>query len=146
LERLTASPRIMDIYGYCATTTRLEFMPEEIEKTIEPGNGRYRANQTELDMLDNVYPRNDLTAMEKLVMALEMAEALADLHGFKDGVILHGDLHHCQFLKNSEGKIKLGDFNLATILEWNDKEEHYCKRKRKEWCFEVRCRRLSSLK
>ena len=155
MERLSASPRITDIYGYCGATSLLEMMPHEVNEIIQPGSGR--ANQTLLDRLDNVYPKNSLTPYEKVAIALEMAEAIADLSGFPDGVIVHGDnhidqvsffdhgnrcqeflvLHRDQFLANSNGFIKLGDFNLASILEWNDEKGEYCKREREPWAFRV---------
>ena len=35
----------------------------------------------------DVNPQNDYTGTEKLEMALVMAESLADLHGFEEGVM-----------------------------------------------------------
>jgi serine/threonine protein kinase len=135
MERLTASPYITDIYGFCGATSMLEVMPREVNEIIQPGRGR--ANQTRLDQLDNVYPENQLFPVDKAHIALEMAEALAALHGFRDGAILHGDNHIDQFLADSENFLKLGDFNLATIPEWNDKKGEYCKREREPWAFQV---------
>ena len=135
LERLTASPNINNIYGYCGATSILEVLPHEVNKLIQDGRGY--ANQTLLDRLDNVHPKNKLTSYEKVVIASDMANALSDLHGFKDGVIVHGDNHIDQFLANPNGQPKLGDFNLATILQWNDKRGEYCKREREPWRFRV---------
>jgi hypothetical protein len=140
LEGLTASPRITDIYGYCGFTTMQEVLPEEIEELINPFGST--AHQEDLDILQQVdgqvHPQNNLTAMEKLDLALGMAEAIADIHGFKGGVILHGDLHQAQFMKNRQGKVKMNDFNLGSILEWNDRDQKYCPRMREAWCYEVR--------
>jgi thiamine kinase-like enzyme len=44
-------------------------------------------------------------------MAVEMAESIAILHGFKDGVIVHNDIQLRQWLRTREGRLKLGDFN-----------------------------------
>jgi hypothetical protein len=85
----------------------------------------------------NVKSQNSLTPKNKVGIALAMAAALADLHGFEDGVILNGDNHIDQFLATSEGRVKLGDFNLATILEWNDRKGDYCKREREPWAYRV---------
>jgi serine/threonine protein kinase len=131
LERLSASPHIMDIYGYCGTSSIQELMPYEVDEIIVPESGQ--ANRTILDHDDDVHPQNNLTPLEKVQLALGMAEALADVHGFQDGVILQGDNNIEQFLVNSNGNLKLGDFNLATILQWNDKEGAYCKRERRRW-------------
>jgi hypothetical protein len=144
MERLTASVNIIDIYGFCGVTTMIELMPKEISEKIQPGKGR--TSQTDLDELQvtDVQSKNNFSPWEKLLLALDMAQALADLHGFKDGVIIHGDNHIEQFLINAEGRMKLGDFNLATILEWNDKKQEYCKRQRKPWRFQVSQFYLSS--
>jgi hypothetical protein len=55
----------------------------------------------------DVHPMNNLTAVEKLDMALVMAESLADIHGYKGGVIAHGDVHPDQWLRSSTGQVKL---------------------------------------
>ena len=127
LERLTHSPRIVDIYGYCSTTIIAEAMGSEVWPDIIPGTGH--ARQSDLDRLDDVYPRNKFTPTEKLEMSLEMAEALADIHGFEGGVILHGDTHPEQWLRAKDGSLKLNDFNNAEILDYNQEEDIYCK----EW-------------
>lgn len=59
-------------------------------------------------------------------MALQMAESIADLHGFKDGVIVHDDIQLCQWLRNRDGKLKLGDFNRARVLQWDRRKQKYC--------------------
>jgi hypothetical protein len=85
MERLTASPRIVDIYAHCGTSIQEEALPHEIEEVIVPGKGYIK--QEELDDSEDVEPQNEYIASEKLEMALEMAESLADLHGFKDGAM-----------------------------------------------------------
>ncbi len=55
----------------------------------------------------------------------------------QDGVIVNRDNHIDQFLASSDGLVKLGDFNLATILEWNDRKGAYCKREREPWAYRV---------
>lgn len=56
-----------------------------------------------------------------------MAEAIADLHGFKDGVIVHGDIQLSQFLFSRDGQLKLNDFNRAEILLWDTEKRGYCR-------------------
>jgi hypothetical protein len=85
MERLTASPRIVDAYAHCGTTVLVEPIPFEVEEYIVPGEGHIK--QEELHDEADVTPLNNFTIEEKLQMALEMAESLADLHGFKDGVM-----------------------------------------------------------
>jgi hypothetical protein len=85
MERLTASPRIVDIFAHCGTSVQVEAIPHEVEEVIVPGEGYIE--QDRLHDIDEVKPQNDFTVSEKLEMALEMAKSLADLHGFEDGVM-----------------------------------------------------------
>lgn len=85
MERMTASPRIMNLYGHCFTSMLVEY-GYEISQRIARGieyNGRGRVSQEELDReeKDGVKPRNNFTAEEKLEIALAMAEGVAELHG-----------------------------------------------------------------
>jgi len=68
-----------------------------------------------------------LTSAERLIMALNMSEAIAELHGFEHGVIIHYDIHLEQFLFNEDGVIKLSDFNRADIMAFNEETGTYCK-------------------
>ena len=125
MERLTSSPRIVDIYGHCAVSVMTEHLPIEMESTIISGSGYVSENP--LHDSKDVDPKNDLTPTEKLTIALEMAETLADLHGFKDGVIVHDDVQLCQFLRSKDGVLKLNDFNRAEVMLWHDQDQDYCK-------------------
>jgi serine/threonine protein kinase len=124
MERLTHSPRIVDIYGHCSMTIISEPMPSDVSSDIIPGDGG--AKQADLDKLDNVYPQNNLTATQKLEMSLEMAEGLADIHGFEGGVIFHGDIRLDQWLWSRDGRLVLNDFNCAEILDWDEENQRYC--------------------
>ena len=39
MEKLTASPRIVDMYGHCGTAVWVEALPFEVEDVIVPGSG-----------------------------------------------------------------------------------------------------------
>jgi hypothetical protein len=137
MERLTASPRIVDIYGHCGTSLAAEYM---LDMTLElvPGTSildpdRGRMAQAGLDKLQetDVHPLNNWTVGEKIELALTMAESLADLHGFAGGAIVHGDVHPDQWLRSvsttsSAGQMKLNDFNNGMILEYSAKNHSYC--------------------
>ncbi|KAL7491232.1 hypothetical protein ACHAWT_000791 [Skeletonema menzelii] len=56
-----------------------------------------------------------------------MAESIADLHGFEDGVIVHDDVYPNQWMTTPDGRLKLGDFNRATIMQWDEINGGYCK-------------------
>ena len=58
-------------------------MANEVEEVIIHGEGMAK----EKDLPEIVKPLNDYTVEEKLDMALTMAESLADLHGYRDGVM-----------------------------------------------------------
>jgi hypothetical protein len=116
MERLTASPRIVNMYGHCAFSVTVEAIDNEMEKYIVPGSGY--AEPEDLDDSEDVDPKNGYTVPEKLDIALAMAESLADLHGFAEGVIVHDDVQLCQWLKTRDGVIKLGDFNRAEFSEF----------------------------
>jgi hypothetical protein len=107
MERLTSSERIVDMYGHCGTSIFAEHMKEDVTPGIVPGSGYML--QKDLDKLEttDVYPMNNLTLVEKLDMALVMAESLADIHGYKGGVIVHGDVHPDQWLRSATGQVKL---------------------------------------
>ena len=126
MERLTGSPRIMNIYGHCGFTVTAETIEGEMEELIVPGEGV--AKQVDLDKEEELIPRNNYTIMEKLEIALTMAESIADLHGFRDGLIIHDDIQLCQWLRRSgTGQLVLGDFNRATIPKWSEEKQKYCK-------------------
>lgn len=60
-------------------------MPGDIEGVAVPGDGLIK--QKDLDDKDAPQSQNSYTEEEKFEMALTMAESLADLHGFRDGVM-----------------------------------------------------------
>lgn len=130
MDRLSSSPRIVDIYAYCGTAMIAEHMKARIRHRIYTYPGLIA--QEELDLIqaanDNqVVPQNNLTSMEKLDMAIDMAESVVTLHGYPAGMIIHFDLHTSQFLLSSnKGVLKLNDFNDAKILSYNPKWANYC--------------------
>lgn len=126
MERLSSSPHVLDIYGHCGITVLVEAMVSDLVEDIVPGTGI--ASQKELDALDRVLPRNNFTAFEKLQIALDMALSLADLHGFEGGPISHADTHIEQWLRASDGSVKLNDFNNAFEPKWDEKKQEYCDR------------------
>ncbi len=58
-------------------------LPHEVEEVIIPGDGMAKPE----DLPKELTPKNNYTVEEKLDIALSMAESLADLHGFRDGVL-----------------------------------------------------------
>eukprot|EP00984_Skeletonema_dohrnii_P034455 scaffold33563_cov137-Skeletonema_dohrnii-CCMP3373.AAC.2 len=127
MERMTKSPRIMDIYGHCGFSVSAELVPIEFEERVVPGEGMFTLKEEEERNKNGLRPHNTFTAEEKLGFALEMAESIADLHGYEDGIIVHDDVQLCQWMTTPDGKLKLGDFNRATIMTWDEINGSYCK-------------------
>jgi len=125
MERLTSSPRIVDIYGYCGFTVVTEGVQNEVQSHVIYGSGYI--NPSDLNDTKTMRSLSPYTPRQKLHMALSMAEALADLHGFRDGVIVHDDIQLCQYLITEDGRMKLNDFNRAEVMLWDIDEEEYCK-------------------
>ncbi len=93
-ERLTSSPRIYDIYGFCGLSVLSEYFPHgDIEDVaVAYGTGYLLTEDEQDEYLDDLEGYNDLSDEEKLVMSLQMAESIADLHGHETGVIVHQDM------------------------------------------------------
>jgi hypothetical protein len=141
MERMTASPRIMNLYGHCYTSMLVEHGYEISQRIVEgvEYNGRGRIPQELLDReeKDGVKPRNNFTVEEKLEIALAMAEGIAMLHGtwrpwptkllprcptlmlmylflsigHPEGLIINDDVHPDQWLITEDGAVKFNDFS-----------------------------------
>mmetsp|Transcript_32250 Transcript_32250/g.94946 ORF Transcript_32250/g.94946 Transcript_32250/m.94946 type:complete len:622 (-) Transcript_32250:116-1981(-) len=125
MERLSASPRITDMYGFCATSVMSEPLPGELWGEAVPTERTIQKH--ELQDEEHLDPKNQYTPTEKIEMALDLAEALAELHGFADGMIVHDDIDLGQYLRTPDGRIKLNDFNRAKIQLWDPTKQEYCK-------------------
>jgi hypothetical protein len=98
MERMTASPRIIDIYGYCGTSVMVETASEitfHIVPELDFQEERGRISQEDLDELqeEDVHPFNNYTAEEKLDIAIAMAEGIAHMHGYEEGLVTNDDVH-----------------------------------------------------
>ena len=129
-DRLTSSPRIYDIYGFCGMAIMSEFFPYgDYEDVAVPGTGYLLTTKEQIEQQENeLTPYNDIESVDKLRISLQMAEALADLHGDPNGAIVHQDVQLSQYLLSSDGKtVKLNDFNRAEFMLWDDNKGTYCK-------------------
>lgn len=127
-ERLTASPRTISAYGLCGIASLSEFAKHgTIEEDIYGPDEDENGEPTKERAHDDWEPVNDLSNVEKIKYALQMAEAVADLHGFYGGVILHEDIKADQFLWNEDKSyIKLNDFSRSLFLMWDGTTQEYC--------------------
>ncbi len=117
MERLTSSPYVVSIFGFCGNTvltqhggmTLDEYIFEDV-KVVEK------------------YNRN--TQQGKLRLALEVMKGVQSLHGIPDGPIVHADIQAKQFLFDPEdGRIRINDFNRCRFLPKNNSTGEICKLK-----------------
>jgi len=136
-ERFTSNPYFVDIYGFCGLSMFSELMPHgDLEEYALPKFQR-GMDLSFLNETTDVQPLNSFDPSEKLIISLRMAEAVAFLHNYKGGVIVHDDIQLPQFLMTSDGKdkvfnsselvIKLNDFNRAEIMLFDEKNHEYCR-------------------
>jgi len=115
---LTMSPRIVNIYSHCGISVHVETLSgPSVEELVMPS--QREGYEEDLPPILNV--------TEKLKLALQMAEALADLHGYKYGPIAHFDIQIVQFLLDKDLRPKMSDFNRAEPMLWNEEDKEYCK-------------------
>jgi serine/threonine protein kinase len=126
-ERLSWSNKIVDIYGFCGTGMINEAMRNgDAEKKVSPLGHRFTYNGSDTNG-GLLVVKNDLSGSQKLKYALEMVEAVAVLHSYIGGVIVHDDIQLSQYLLSDDGHLKLNDFNRAEIMLWNGKDQEYCR-------------------
>lgn len=134
MERLTSSPTITNTYGHCGTSILVEEANElsgKMIRTMEDKTWRGFIGQDELEQLERenggVYQFNPLEPHEKLDIAIAMAESIALLHGFPDGIVAHDDIWVDQWMTaTSDGRVMLNDLNSVLPLKWNRAENRYC--------------------
>jgi serine/threonine protein kinase len=138
MEQLTNSPHISDTYGHCAFSLLVEMAPVNIADTIQPQimpdqHHPGKIDQKKLDEYPDVHPINNLTAVEKLDLAIGMLSGLADIHGMATGPVVMGDVAPNQWLQTASGRIILNDFDNSRLASWNVTGQQYCK----DWSYHV---------
>eukprot|EP00978_Attheya_sp_CCMP212_P048547 scaffold539665_cov59-Attheya_sp.AAC.1 len=104
MEQRTASPHIINIYGMTAASQLLELAP---------------GGEITRDIVRKLSPK------KKLEYAIDIAQAVADLHG-SDNTLVHGDMWIGQLLFSADGKLKLCDFNQGFFQRWNKVQNISC--------------------
>lgn len=110
-ERLTASPFIVDTYGFCGNSGLFDYSTE--------GN------------IKHVIRDGVLTSMDMLRLSLQVASAIATLHEFdsqlgRGAAIAHSDVSASQFIL-VDGTYKLNDFNKCNFIQWDEIKQEPCK-------------------
>jgi hypothetical protein len=128
-ERLTASPYVLNIYGYCANSALFEFASGGTLRSLEK---------------DGILGQWD--SAQKIHVAYQAAAAIADLHDIDhDGIpsALHGDIDTSQIVSvsanadnnsNKKKAFKLNDFNGARLLYIRDPKHSSSSNKHKRIC------------
>jgi Protein kinase domain len=121
MDRTAGSPRTSDIYGYCGTSTAVQRgLP--IDDSILPSYDFYHSVDAPPDQ-----PANPKVSVgQKLKLAIQMAEGLAELHGDPQGVIVNDDIQVQQWLLGRDGNVRLNDMNNGKVLQWNPDKGEYC--------------------
>jgi serine/threonine protein kinase len=119
MERLTHSPFIMDIYGYCGQSA--------LNELADFGDG----NLASLEKVDRQLrgTRDPASFLLKLQLATSVAVGVAHIHEIdKDGrpSLVHYDLNPRNVAIVGNGKPKINDFNIAEFLHWNPKTNETC--------------------
>lgn len=117
MERLTWSPNIVDIYGFCGNSGVFEYAPGgDIDQSLWYGDG---------DPAKAV----NWNATERLVVAYQVANSLADAHNSeRNGIpsLAHTDITTAQFVY-ANGVFKLNDFNRCRFITKDRETGELCK-------------------
>lgn len=104
MERLTSSPYVMNIYGFCGMSVVTGY-----------------AGETVTNIVDSISP------LGKLFMARLIAKGLADIHGIDGGgedniSLVHNDVNYANIMVGGPRRLpRFNDFNLA-VLQMRNKE------------------------
>lgn len=108
MERLTGSPHVIDIFGFCGHSVYTEY-----------ADGK---------RLGSVADKARKEYLATLEMAKDIAEGLADVHGI-DGddkvSFVHLDVNPANVIIVGD-KLKLNDFNIGIIRRWNTTSNEPC--------------------
>jgi len=106
MERLTFSPYVLDIYGYCGQSALNELAVNNVERVF------MKIKKRKFDY--------------KLRTSVAVAMAVADVHGIDyrssnggNATLVHYDLNPRNVAIMADGTPKLNDFNIAEFLRWD---------------------------
>lgn len=119
MERLTASPYVVDVYGYCGQSAinELADFPFENMQYLEKLSRRMRG----------IYDHESLFL--RLGIAAGMAQGLADVHragGAGRALMVHYDINPRNIALFRGAQPKINDFNIAEFLRYNPQTNQTC--------------------
>lgn len=102
MERLTGSPYIINMYGFCGLTVVQEFAGRELAHVIDA------------EKLDSV---------QKLNLARQITQGVADIHSIQaddpsdtQPTLVHNDINLANLMFTADNRPVLNDFNIAIML------------------------------
>lgn len=116
-------PRMIDSYGFCHLSSLSERASGDLEDRIDLGNVWC---QKRTGAAKEEPGSNNLTVVEKLTFALEMAEGVALIHNHAMGTIAHNDIQMGQFLLTDSRHLKFNDFDRSVIMMYDPENKEYC--------------------
>jgi len=114
-ERLSKSPHVVDIFAYCSNSAIFEY----------GSGGDIEGKLWGWDDEEEKYYVVDMAGLEKIELAYQVAQAIADMHDVEDdghASIAHTDITPSQFIF-IDGRWKLNDFNRCRFMR-EHKEDH----------------------
>jgi len=108
MERLTSSPHVINIFGFCGHSVVTEY-----------ADGK---------RLGELADKSRHTPLARLRIARNIAEGLADMHGIDgDGnaTFVHLDVNPANVMSIG-GTLKLNDFNIGILRRWNTTSQTPC--------------------
>jgi serine/threonine protein kinase len=108
LERLTSSPHVVNVFGFCGHSVLTEF-----------ADGK---------RLGELADKKAKEPLARLGIARDIAEGLADVHGIDgDGnaTFVHLDINPANVVSIG-GTLKLNDFNIGVLRRWNTTSNQPC--------------------
>lgn len=110
MERLTSSPHVIDVFGFCGHSVLTEF--------------------ADGPRLGELADKSKSKPLARLKIARDIANGLADVHGIdnKDGnnaTFVHLDVNPANVVSIG-GTLKLNDFNIGIIRRWNTTSQEPC--------------------
>lgn len=106
MERLTASPFVMNLYSYCGMTVVTEYAPKEVADVA-----------------------NKMNSTARLELAAQVAQGLADIHSIDNSsrtTLVHNDLNLANLVLTPDNVPVLNDFNIAILLMKHNETDETC--------------------
>ena len=130
MERLTSSPNVVDIYGFCGNTVLTEYIPTPLDSILtleweEEDNGVVRMHKSK-DKKKRSGPVTRETSKDRLNLALGVAKGIQALHEIHGGPIIHADIQARQFLVTPDGTVKVNDFNRCRFMAHRESSGEPC--------------------